>query len=416
MRIWLIAAADSIWTKKYIENILLPQNMDVTVLSWHNSPFEAFYAENSIPVILMGDSPAAGPTAKPQATPANIFSAASLRRTLWHILKKLTPEPMKKTFREVRFYRKLRKATGRLSAPDMVHIHYVPRGTDSLFYRFILFLGSPLILTYWGSDLFRAEPRQYNKKLIRVASQITFMTTGLQDRFREVYGTEYDGKLRVIDFGVSAYDTIDACSDAATPTPGLPAHPSGKICIAVGYNAFPAQQHGYILEALARLPRHILRKCHIVLQYSYGRTKDAEYYHSIEQQLATMGCTWTIIDKFLDDAETAILRKNVDIFIHAQTTDALSASMLEYLYAGAIVINGAWLNYDILEKAGIFYFTFENFQELTQLMETIINNRQEYAARFSKNRKALYALNSWNAVRNDWYALYATPGEKGAHA
>jgi hypothetical protein len=42
----------------------------------------------------------------------------------------------------------------------------------------------------------------------------------------------------------------------------------------------------------------------------------------------------------MDFVEISNLTKIVDIRIHVQTTDSLSATMLEHLYAGNIVIAG----------------------------------------------------------------------------
>ena len=63
-----------------------------------------------------------------------------------------------------------------------------------------------------------------------------------------------------------------------------------------------------------------------------------------------------------------MLRLCADVFILAIRTDAFSASMQEYLYAGACVIKGAWLGYPQLEDMGIELASFRDFADVPALV------------------------------------------------
>lgn len=63
-----------------------------------------------------------------------------------------------------------------------------------------------------------------------------------------------------------------------------------------------------------------------------------------------------------------MLRLSADVFILAIRTDAFSASMQEYLYAGACVLKGAWLGYPQLEDMGIELESFRDFADIPALV------------------------------------------------
>ena len=275
-------------------------------------------------------------------------------------------------------------------------------------------------MTYWGSDLFRNKlASRDNAQLLQKAKAITFMSDSLYNHFRNIYGTKYDNKLHTIDFGVSCYDNIEKIQkdkNYRNKCKSFYELPFNRIVIAMGYNGSPGQQHLEMLKSFGMLPKQIQEKCCLVIQYSYRKTKDNDYYRTIREKLDELHCEWKIIDHFLNDEEVSRLRCATDIFIHAQLTDALSASMLEYLYAGALVLNGKWLDYEALAKNHIFYLTFTNFEELTTILKTVLgeNSPSEVYAT-DQNKKILYAMNSWNAVKKSWLNLYVTCSEESLY-
>ena len=84
------------------------------------------------------------------------------------------------------------------------------------------------------------------------------------------------------------------------------------------------------------------------------------------------GLKYVILKDFLDFSEMARLWLSIDVFINAQTTDAMSASLFECIYAGVYVLNAKWLKYKELENANITLDGFERFEEIPQKIAEIL--------------------------------------------
>lgn len=406
MHILMIASAESLWTKKYIENILLPSGHTVTILSEKCCVFKDFYDTHGIKVVTLAPLPQLA--RRMYTSDANTH--VSFKRQIYVAAKHIMPTWLKKYIRTSRMRHTLIKVTKGMQLPDVIHMHYiVPDMEETFSYIWKKFSGK-IIMTYWGSDIFRLTDRQYNQNLLIKADAITFMSKELKIKFQNIYGNKFNSKLHIIDFGVSGYDVLNTINRNNVSRESNRQHfsiPKNKICIMAGYNASPGQQHLQIIEAVGKLPDALRRKIHLLLQYSYNYTESNKYYASIQEVLKHSNFSWSIIDKFMDDYECAQLRSIVDIFIHAQITDALSASMLEYIYAGALVINGSWLHYPELDSRGIFYLKFDTFEELTSLLENVLSTDGWPSFDPFINRTALHKMNSWNAVKQNWLQIYS---------
>ena len=412
MHILLVANADSIWVQKYIEKVLIPLGARVTVLSQSHTAFCEFYEKNDICIV----------TTHPDIL-GHLANTASINQSLMQrcmaAVKPIIPQKIKQFIRKTLTTHSSTTFMQKISPPDIIHMHYIPPDMQDIFSPLLRHFTSKVVLTYWGSDLLRLTKARCNEQLLQRSSAVTFMTTNLCKHFHNVYGSDFNNKLQIIDFGVSVYDALDLLKQA--PEAQVESRrrfqiPEGKICIMLGYNASPGQQHAEMIDSIERLPQGIKEKCHVLLQYSYNYTTDKKYYKSISDKLHTASFSWGIIDDFLDDNQSAYLRNAVDVFVHAQTTDALSASMLEYLYAGAIVLNGSWLKYHELESRGIAYLQFDNFLHLSQLLESIVKAPVRFKKTAQANQGALYALNSWAAVQSHWVGLYEQCLEGLSHA
>lgn len=413
MNILLVANANSVWIQKYIEKILLPTGATVSILSQSNTDFFEFYQKNGIKII------ATHPSAPAQPSSAASPASTSFRQRAIALVKSIIPGKIKKIVRKFRISRSTSRVLHMISAPDIIHMHYISPDMEYIYAPLMRAFKSKLLVTYWGSDLLRITHERVNENLLQRAVGITFMTAGLYERFHDIYGNNFDDKLHIIDFGVSIYDALDQLKQthsAREENRVLFGIPEGKICIMAGYNANPGQQHSEIIDSISRLPDEIKDKCHLLLQYSYNYTDKKTYYESILDKLHSASFSWGIIDSFLNDEQSARLRNSVDIFIHAQITDALSASMLEYLYAGTIVLNGSWLKYHELESRKIAYLQFDTFHQLSDLLKTVLENLDYYKETAQPNQASLYALNSWAAVQDRWVGLYNQCLKELSHA
>ena len=79
-------------------------------------------------------------------------------------------------------------------------------------------------------------------------------------------------------------------------------------------------------------------------------------------------CQTVVLTQFLGPEDSAMLRLSADVFILAIRTDAFSASMQEYLYAGACVLKGACAGLSQLEDMGIELESFRDFADIPALV------------------------------------------------
>ena len=90
----------------------------------------------------------------------------------------------------------------------------------------------------------------------------------------------------------------------------------------------------------------------------------------------------------------------IGFFINAQTTDSLSASVLESLYAGCTLINGKWLRYPEYEEFGIKFYEFNDFSDLLPLIESIVKGENKPI--MQEDSKLIYNQFSWEKARSFW--------------
>ena len=97
-----------------------------------------------------------------------------------------------------------------------------------------------------------------------------------------------------------------------------------------------------------------------------------------------------------------------DCMIHAQITDALSASVQEILYAGKLVFNPEWLEYEEIDKRGVFYKKYKDFKELEELFVNYVNGgiSAEEKKLLEDNKRLLYEYSSWEILKDKWLSLY----------
>ena len=106
----------------------------------------------------------------------------------------------------------------------------------------------------------------------------------------------------------------------------------------------------------------------------------------------------------MEKDEVAILRLSTDIFLYGQTTDAISASAMEYLYAGTVLIKPKWLDYSELSEA--VYYEYGRFEDIPSTLETVLEDRERVFSRPAQNRKQFRAARTWEVLASKWEKLY----------
>lgn len=374
MKIVFVGNADSFWLKEFIEQVLGETDNEIFIISNGNKNFRKLYKEKGIEVL----------TYQKGNLPMNILEIFRWRKDE-------------------------KKFLNQIGACDILHVQFVDMEmlikTSQLIRK-----SKKIIYTFWGSDLLRGSKKRYLffYFFLKKSNCITVMTKAMQSSFEKIYGKKFSQKTKILDFGNSLYDSIDKI-DLAVGKSECKTHfgfrPDKKL-IAVGYNAIVQQQHYEIMKELVKLPQMILYKIEFVFHFGYGE-QAAEYRVRLENLLKENHINYKIIDRFLDKRETAMLRLGADIFIYGQTTDALSGSVLEYIYAGSLVIKPVWLDYSELYQRGIHYLEYERFEDLPGMLQNQICKHDVIEnERIQMNRKKLQEMNSWQVLAPEWRKLY----------
>ena len=110
-------------------------------------------------------------------------------------------------------------------------------------------------------------------------------------------------------------------------------------------------------------------------------------------------------EEFLTADNLSRLRIVSDVYITIPVSDAASASMLEYLLCGNVVIAGKWLLYKFWEDLGLFFLRVDE-HELSEGILNVIENYQEYKHRTSQNRMLIMENLCWEKKIQDWKTMF----------
>ena len=141
----------------------------------------------------------------------------------------------------------------------------------------------------------------------------------------------------------------------------------------------------------------------LVLQQTYGEN-DPDYIARTREAAGRLPCQTVVLTRYMGPEESAMLRLSADVFIQSIKTDAFSASMQEYLYAGACVLKGSWLGYPQLTEMGITLSEFASFDDVPALLEQAMDGK--LTGLTDAQRAKFPQLYSWDAVRESWLEMY----------
>lgn len=362
MKVLILANGDSIWTKNIIDQTLLCFGDEVTLISRSKvEKYSDFYKHRAVNVI---------------------------------------PYSLKELYKEVQrdYY-------------DIFCLHFVLRK---------LLLSIPIakhfckktIIVFWGSDILRVHDDWISKYLKRftfnLADNLCINTKALLEPFHKLYGLRYDSKIRLVGFGsnnIEIQKGIIAHKDIKQLKEKCDIDDS-KIVIAIGYNNSKEQQHIKVLDAIKTFPRETMERIHLILRLTYGNGGE-DYIARLKGMVKECGCTYTLFESHLSDEEIAETCLITDIFIHAQITDARSASMQEYLYAKCLVFNPSWIDYSEL-KDKAFFLTYNSFDELKiLLLDNLVSKADSpYREDLEKNSNGISAIASWDSYVPMWREIY----------
>lgn len=290
---------------------------------------------------------------------------------------------------------------------DYFHIHFVNL-RKLLLVNFLKKFSMKVIVTFWGSDLLRKTNQQI-ATYFKYLENVNIITVGSNEMFRyaaERFPNDLLKKISIVRFGVSGLECICRFFDKKEELRNKWNFSKNKIIISIGYNGSSHQNHLCVLDCLIELSESLKEKIHIVLPMTYGL--ESTYFEKVKRKLDDSGFTYSILLDYMNSENIAKLCLSVDCFIHAQDTDALSASVQEYLCAGALVFNPEWIRYSELENKNVYYISYKSYEELkNEIVEFVSKGlTKEKKNRLFANRKIMYELSSWSILKNRWIKIY----------
>ena len=376
-RLLMIADADSFWTMRLLNHLILPQGYEVVLFPiWGDGgKYADFYHEHGV--------------------------------TVYHDRHTL---PVIRHIPRVRMWARIAlnaRDLIKLGPFDVVHNNYLSQRDLALGWRVVKRFRAHWVCSFWGSDLMRASAvaLERMKPYLDRCHAISVHNERNVDKIREAFGETAARKTHLLYFGQMGYSDIDAAREKYTIAQcrarfGI--NPDNFV-VCVGYSASSAQQQKEVVETLSALPAERLKRMTLVLQQTYGEN-DPAYVAQTRELAARLPCQTVALTRFMGPEESAMLRLSADAFVLAIKTDAFSASMQEYLYAGACVIKGSWLDYPQLTAMGISPAEFSDFGQIPALLMQVMDG---HLTGLPDKQRALFPqLYSWDAVRESWLKLY----------
>ena len=277
-RILMIADADSFWTRRLMEHLLLPAGYELVLFPiWGDGgKYADFYRANGV--------------------------------TVYHDRHTL---PVIRHIPRLRMWARIAldaRDLKRLGPFDIVHNHYLSQRDLALGRLVARRFHAHWACSFWGSDLLRASPLALRrmKPYLHQCDAISVHSELNRTMIRRVYGEEIAQKTTLLYFGQTGYADIDRARERFTPAQcrarfGIA---PDRFVVCVGYSASSAQQQLEVLEALQLLPAERLRRMTLVLQQTYGEN-DPAYVARTRELAGRLPCQTVVLTQFLGPEDSA---------------------------------------------------------------------------------------------------------------
>jgi len=373
-KVFIIGNSNSIWTREYVRNIHADGKNKIFITA-----YDPLTEGSALDYKEMG------------VTVVNLFSKN-------RILNKVS-----KTFKLAKFCLMDCKKYG----IDYVDIQSPPHSIQATFlYYFLKNVKADIIIEFWGSDIMRvsSEGAKRMHPLFSIANYFNVSTKEIKDSFKAHYGDEFDLRFVAAKFGSLAFGEIKKlkAKDDKKMCKARFGLDENKLTVAIGHNGNIEQQHVAVLNELKTLREDLKEKIELMIHLGYG--VPSGYAGEVKKAAVECGISHVILEELYDLKKIAKLRVATDVIIHAQTTDALSGTIRECLYAGGVLLNPSWISYEDFDRLGIEYLKYNNFSEITYYLEKWMN--QEIQIDAKHNMKALEEFFSWDAVKKDWMMIF----------
>jgi hypothetical protein len=294
---------------------------------------------------------------------------------------------------------------------DIWHFHFCT--PSSLRYIDIVPPKTKVVCSFWGSDLLRSSGVENYVPVFAAlnrAHAITVQSMELREFILCKFGRHLLPKIHLCRFpaDAGAYQQIAAlCRQGAggrTNAKKQLSLPGDRTIIGIGHNGGPGDKHLEILAGLERLPNDSKRRVFLVFPMTYGLT--ASYGKTVDDACQKSGFEYLIIKEYLSREALAALRVAVDITIYMPESDAMSAAALETIYAGNVLVAGAWLPYGFYRRLGLPFVEAENYGQLAQVIPSLLDRTRILEAELDNMQNKIQSNFCADGTTPAWIDMY----------
>jgi hypothetical protein len=276
-----------------------------------------------------------------------------------------------KYFFNIVILRKQFKILSKTERFDIINIHY-PRPQMMFVRNYLRRMGKRIILTPWGSDVLRATKHDlFELKYIYRRADLVTVGAGsdigriAQNRF----GIDKN-RFEPLAWGSETIDFINDHLEHITKEEAKKRlNLSDSYVITCGYNAYKAQRHLAIIDAIVKVKSHLPENVVFLFPTTYAtKVEKEEYVSLLKEKCKGLGLNAVFFENYLSVEDIFLLRRASDMFIHVQTTDAGNSTIMEYLICGNKVIHGSWMHYKWLDYPPKFYFPVDDLEDLPKVI------------------------------------------------
>jgi hypothetical protein len=309
-------------------------------------------------------------------------------------------------YRRVLWHRYRTELSPVLAGYDLYHWHcFLPEYLPILE---LLPPSAPVLVSLWGSDLFRTTGVAELKRQLAVcrrASLFTVASPEMRETFLSKFGREFYDKVRIQTYGIdqmkSAAELPRDARDRFLQSLGIS---TARTIITVGNSGSTGNQHPAVLDQISRLDESLRARIALLMPMTYSAPPG--YVDRVREAAVRCGVPCHIWDTSMSNEDVALLRAASDVMIHVPISDQFSAAMIESLSAGSVLITGVWLPYSRLRVNSIYYREVSQVSDLFATLTAVLTHLPEEKAKTAGAGKILEGLVSWDSVRPQWRGLY----------
>lgn len=294
---------------------------------------------------------------------------------------------------------------------DIINLHLINK--HCLYYMQFIPRNKRIVFSFWGTDLLNPPEtsRKLIEKYIRRANRITLHTPEMREIFLSKYGRDLINKVKVtllVDDTKKLEEVIENLHEKSKTLEEFKRRysiPQDKIIVTIGHSGHHVDNHLEVIKNLGFLSKEEKSRLYLVLPMTYG-CSDTAYFDEIEKTSQAFGLECLIFKEYLPKMENIELRLISEIHIRVPKYDAFSLALSETICSDNIIISATWLPYSRLRISGVYYKEISEYEQLTELMSSILANFDAELNKHHNNHKAVIKMFQQENATENFYKVF----------